>query len=76
MEYSFANGYGASVIDTGYGSHHGLQEIALLHDGHICYRSKFLPHGVEGWLTDADVEAFLLKIKKLRRKAKCTHRMS
>ena len=36
--FSFPNGYGASVINDGYGRREGLLELAVLNaDGHITY---------------------------------------
>lgn len=69
--YRFLNGYGASVIDFGYGTQDGLYEVAMLQyygEGH--YQSKLIKHelvnyDIAGWLNDIEVEILLEKIKAL-----------
>lgn len=66
MRYQFDNGYGASVIDSGYGSSEGLLELAVTDakTGHIVYDTP-ITGDVLGWLTPEDVEALLAKIAAL-----------
>jgi hypothetical protein len=61
---TFANGYGASVINDGYGSP-GLYEIAVLDaDGSIDY-STHITDDVLGYLDEADVTRVLGEIEEL-----------
>lgn len=64
MRIHFPNGYGASVIDTGYGSRDGLFELAVLADGKLCYTTP-ITSDVLGWLTADDVDATLAAIEAL-----------
>jgi hypothetical protein len=63
-EFKFSNGYGASVIDTGYGCDQGLLELAVLHKGHLCYTTP-ITNDVKGWLTEQDVNNLLKQIAAL-----------
>ena len=62
-EYSFPNGYGASVIKTtySYGGDAGLWELAVLYQGEICYTSG-ITEDVIGRLTSKDVKSLLEQI--------------
>ena len=63
--YKFDNGYGASVINDGYGRESGLCEIAVLDsDGHLTYSTP-ITSGVLGWQTQEEVEAVLTAIESL-----------
>ena len=77
--YEFDNGFSASVIrgelaipDTGFrgaGSHgaeQGLWELAVMDDDGLRYDTPITPHqDVVGYLTEADVEKLLVRIKAL-----------
>lgn len=65
----FPNGYGASVISTpfSYGNEEGLLELAVLHNGELCYTTP-LTSDVLGHLTEADVEKYLNEIEALEPK--------
>ena len=61
----FDNGYGASIIDDGYGSERGLYELAVLDEaGHICYDTE-ITDDVEGYLNAQDVTNLLERIEAL-----------
>lgn len=64
----FPNGYGVSVIDTGYGSAHDLYELAVLKgtagNAKLCYTTP-ITDDVLGWLTEADVENYIEQVKAL-----------
>ncbi len=62
--HHFPNGYGASVISTGYGSAEGLSEIMVLHEDRACYDSP-LGDDVLGWLTSEQVSEILKTISEL-----------
>ena len=62
--YAFPNGYGASVINDGYGSEQGLFELAVLKDGHLTYQTP-ITNDVLGRLTAEEVESTLDKIAAL-----------
>lgn len=76
--YKFDNGYGASVIKSDYSSGHeyDLWELAVFHNGHICYDSVItyicydsgLTDDVIGHLTATQVNSYLEKISKLKEK--------
>ena len=64
--HNFPNGYGASII-TGsmfYSSPNAPYELAVLHDDKICYDSG-LTEDVLGYLTEDEVNDYLLKIEVL-----------
>ena len=71
--YHFPNGYGASVIDDGYGAEDGLFELALVRykdRGVLDFELEYLQPDftdVHGWLTEKKVQKLLLKISKLKR---------
>lgn len=64
--YRFDNGYGASVIDDGYGKEEGLFELAVFDNRtkQIVYDSG-ITDDVLGWLTQSDVDNLLAQIKAL-----------
>lgn len=62
--FKFDNGFGASVINDGYGSESGLYELGVLHGGHLTYDTP-LTDDVLGYLTAEDVTAALDKIEAL-----------
>lgn len=64
VKYTFENDYGASVIDHGYGSKEGLFELAVLHNGHLCYASS-ITDDVIGWCDQGQIDELLLQIKAL-----------
>jgi hypothetical protein len=66
-EFSFANGYGASVVRSpmSYGGDAGQWELAVLGtDGHLTYDTP-ITDDVIGWLLESDVAALLAKIEEL-----------
>lgn len=67
-KFKFPNGYGASVIDDGYGARQGLYELAVLDlDGHLTYDTP-ITDDVLGFLTEAEVAEALSAIAALDRK--------
>jgi len=64
--YKFPNGYGASVIQHkgSYGYQKGLWEVAVLHEGELCYDTK-ITNDVIGHLNDPEVDNILRRIKLL-----------
>ena len=75
--YSFDNGYGASVVDTGYGS--PMFELAVTHgkrngDGaRLCYATH-ITDNVIGWLTQERVDSLLVITKALPTNELCSHK--
>jgi len=69
--YRFPNGYGASVIDCGYGSKDGLLELSMLlyygepNTHHRQIYHEIVNHDVLGWLNDIDLQLALEDIKAL-----------
>ena len=63
-EYRFPNGYGASVINDGFGSDMGRFELAVLKDGSIT-RETPITGDVLGWLTADEVAETLARIEAL-----------
>ena len=71
--FYFPNGYGASVINDGYGREMGLFELAVLgSDRHLCYTTE-ITDDVIGWLEPVDVFALLNRIAKLPPTEKSEH---
>ena len=65
IHIAFPNGYGASVIDDGYGSEDGLYELAVLDtEGHVTSETP-VASDVVGWLTQEDLLALLKQIADL-----------
>ncbi|MFG2676949.1 hypothetical protein [Streptomyces sp. NPDC048445] len=65
LRLKFPNGYGASVIDDGYGSEEGLYELAVLDTaGHVTSETS-IANDVVGWLTRDDLLAMLQQIADL-----------
>jgi len=71
--YRFPNGFGASVIDDGYGAEDGLFELALVKfkgRGALNYKlAESSPdfEDVHGWLSEKDIQKLLNKIAKLKK---------
>ena len=64
-KFKFDNGYGASVINDGYGAEDGLYELAVLGpQGGLTYETP-ITDDVLGWLTEAEVAETLDKIAAL-----------
>lgn len=65
-EFSFENGYGASVIRTSmsYGREEGKWELAVLKGEAICYTTP-ITDDVVGWLDEAEVAEKLAAIEAL-----------
>lgn len=64
-KFKFANGYGASVINDGYGRDHGLFELAVIGpDGRLNYETP-IADDVLGYLRASDVADVLDKIEAL-----------
>lgn len=62
----FPNGWGASVITNGYGKHQGLLELAVTDsESAIDYTTELLPNGIQGWLTEEQVQELLQQIYDL-----------
>ena len=66
QEYSFPNGYGASVVKHAgsYGAKQGLWEVAVVQDGELCYSTP-ITDDVIGHLNDPQVDDILGKISRL-----------
>ena len=67
----FDNGYGASIVchDRSYGGpfeigKSNLYELAVLHDGHLCYDTP-ITADVLGWQTIEGINEILKEIEKL-----------
>lgn len=79
-QYSFENGYGASVIqgEFSYGGEQGLYELAILHGNpdprlaSLCYQTPIC-NDVMGYLTAEQVEEILLDISVLPFNSSCSH---
>jgi len=70
--YRFPNGYGASVVDDGYGAEGGKFELALIEFEERGPKYKLAKHSpmfddVHGWLTEEGVQELLLEISKLKK---------
>lgn len=71
--FYFPNGYGASVINDGYGRESGLFELAVLDsDGNLCYTTE-ITDDVIGWLESVEVLELLRRIAKLPPTEKSEH---
>lgn len=64
-EFKFANGYGASVIDDGYGRESGLYELAVIGKDNRLDYSTPITNDVLGWLTAEEVAEVLDRIEAL-----------
>lgn len=65
--YTFANGYGASVVSHmySYGGNDGLWELGVTgRDGQLCYSTP-ITDDVVGYLDDNEVDALLVQISQL-----------
>lgn len=64
--HNFANGYGASIITgkNAYANEDAPYELAVLHNGDLCYDTE-LTDDVLGYLTEDEVNQYLLKIEAL-----------
>lgn len=64
--YGFPNGYGASVIqhEGSYGFQSGKWELAVLHEGDLCYHTP-ITDDVLGHLSNREVNEILEQIGKL-----------
>ena len=63
--FKFSNGFGASVINDGYGAENGCYELAVLGpDGHLTYETP-VTDDVLGWLTEEQVVDALDQIEAL-----------
>ena len=82
--YKFDNGYGASVIDDGYGGDMGRFEIAVTHGDapmmvggsirpQLCYRTS-VTSDVIGWVRREDIRGILDAIKALPPNEFCAHK--
>lgn len=62
----FPNGYGASIIQApcSYGGEDGLYELAVVHNGSICYNT-LITDDVLGHLAEEDIEGILAEIETL-----------
>lgn len=68
MRITLPNGWGVSVIDDGYGSSKGLQELAVIGpDGHIHYDNPVANGDVRGGLTREDVARLTDEVSKFSR---------
>jgi hypothetical protein len=64
-KFKFENGFGASVINDGYGAETGTYELAVLGpDGHLDYSTP-VTDDVLGWLTEDEVVTALDQIEAL-----------
>lgn len=64
-KFRFDNGFGASVINDGYGKHEGLYELAVLDsEGHLTYETP-VTDDVLGYLSPDEVGAALDQIASL-----------
>lgn len=66
LRLTFENGYTASIIRTAYsyGSEHGLFEVAVMHEGDLCYDTP-VTDDVLGRLTVEEVEEAVRQIVAL-----------
>lgn len=73
--YKFSNGYGASVIQSGYSYGHedGLYELAVLKDGELCFSTP-ITNDVIGHLAADEVAEHLKRIEELPKEGKANER--
>ena len=65
--FKFKNGYGASVINDGYGSEEGLYELAVLDsEERIHYDNKVSKGDVQGYLQPKQVAKLLKQISRFK----------
>lgn len=66
-EYKFPNGYGASVVrhKFSYGGDEGLWELAVLDRNGVLTYDTPITEDVIGYLTEEQVDAFLMLIEAL-----------
>lgn len=64
--HDFENGHGVSVVRSPYtyGGSEGLYELAVFHDGCLCYQTP-ITSDVLGWLSEDDVTNTLVSIAAL-----------
>lgn len=63
-KFQFDNGWGASVINDGYGSEQGLFELAVISkEGGLSYTHPVSQGDVRGHLTKSEVKSLLKEIK-------------
>lgn len=65
IKVEYPNGYGASIVkhDSSYGRSEDLWELAVLHNGAICYDTP-MTDDVIGYLDDDEVGSFCTTIRK------------
>lgn len=73
--HDFPNGYGVSVIigRFSYGGDEGKYELAVFHDGCLCYNTP-ITDDVIGYLEPDEVTALLARIEALPENKLCSHR--
>jgi hypothetical protein len=54
MQLKYANGWGVSIIDFGYGSDEGLLELAVMKDGRLHYANPVAQGDVCGFLSEEE----------------------
>ena len=60
---NFANGWGVSIVEFGYGSDEGLLELAVLKDGKLHYANPVAQDDVCGRLTEDEVSKLISEIE-------------
>jgi hypothetical protein len=75
--HEFQNGYGASIVchAGSYGYEEGEFEIAVFHDGDICYATT-ITRDVLGHVKPDRVDSVLNRIEALPANDQCTHQRS
>lgn len=74
-KYDFPNGYGASVINDGYGGESGLYEVGVFHGGHLTYKTP-ITDDVLGYLTAEQVSEALDAIAALTEESVVQHQIA
>jgi hypothetical protein len=64
LNVQFANGYGLSVIWTGYGSNAGLMEVGVTCNGSLCYDTP-ITDDVIGWVDRAEIRDLVSRVRAL-----------